>query len=301
MILVVGASFSGKSTIARKLLRESGRVAYVVNGPAVESEAGFRRIDYEDCEALRNCGLLFEDQIGTDEAQFRTILRQVNWGAHHSGVTPCIIISHSILNTRAYRLMPYCTQIVVTLAKTGIKSLLSVLDYFSVDKEQREDYKQQFLSAEGDYGSFVFDPRHRTFELGPPKMGKPSSSDAAMNKSGLRGVAATSTSSAKSSTVPISRYLEIIQPESRRKVAQLLFDLIYPAMPADVRSGGYYTLTLQSKKTGKDVVVSMIDYVDCLTQEKKHASGQLLGVHAYVVKKAGVHIPRCLVLNRQFL
>ena len=97
----------------------------------------------------------------------------------------------------------------------------------------------------------------------------------------------------------ISRYLEIIVPESRRKVAQLLFDLIYPAMPADVRSGGYYTLTLRSKKTDENLVVCMIDYLDCVTQEKKRVSRQMLGVHAFI--KQHVHIPRCLVINRQFI
>lgn len=310
VILIVGSSYSGKTTIARELLRKTGRKAYVVNGPPLEKEAGFRKIDYEKCEDLRDCGLLFEDQIATDEAQFKTILRQVNWGAHHAGCTPCVVICHSILNTRAYRLMPYCTQIIVTLAKTGIKSLLSVLDYFSVDKEVRDEYKRQFLATEDEYGFFVFDPRRRTFERGEP-MGKTSSSASTSSTPRSSGKSASSSSSAAAArrsvgslapsqqTVPISRYLEIIVPESRRRIAQLLFDLIYPAMPEDVRKGGYYTLTLHSKKTDKEVVVSIVDYLDCLTSEKKRVSSQMLGLHAYV-KRAGVHLPRCLVINRQF-
>lgn len=299
VILVVGSSFSGKTTLARNLLRKTGRPAFVVNGPPTEKEPGFRKADYDECEGLRDCGLLFEDQIATDESQFRTILRQVNWGAHHAGCTPCIVICHSILNTRAYRLMPYCTQIVVTFAKTGIKSLLSVLDYFSVDKDLREEYKRQFLSTVEDYGFFVFDPKRRTFDRGDV-MGKPVAAIA--NKSGkpaARSSVATSRREERS-PVPISRYLEIITPEPRRRIAQLLFDLIYPAMPEDVRAGGYYTLTLYSKKEERDIVVSMIDYLDCLTSEKKHASSRLKGVHSFVTKTAGVHLARCLVINKQF-
>jgi hypothetical protein len=281
IILLVGLSGSGKTTIAKKIVEDSRVPFCIVNGDQSDFPASdrTRHLSWDECGGLSQCGVIFEDVVNAKKEEFVTLKNLACVSAHHSSVTPIIIICHAVLGNNLYGILANLTHVFVTLAKGNIKSLLSVLEYYRVTPREREAMERTFLSCEDEFGHFVYDVGRRTLEQG-----------------GAAAAGKAASAQKKSHILPPQRFLELMP---RPREATLLFDLIYPSLPKAATSGGNYTLTLKNSASGEPVKINFMDYINCLVDEKKVPSRQMKSVHSFVTRI--LPLPRCIVPNKHFL
>jgi hypothetical protein len=269
--LIVGNSFSGKTTLAKKLLAKEKKV-YVVNADSNFDD--FERVGWSEVERLKNCQLLFEDLINISGPQFSCLQKLLNRQQHHEGIDKVFLICHSVHNNNLFGLVPHLSKVYFTLSKNNITSLGTVLARFKYPKKQREQFESEFLAARGEFGHFVLDNDRRSFSLGEGQV-------AAM--------------SGGADPDP-SKYFALMKDENR---ARLLFESIYPKLPDTIRESEGFLLTLRSKKRDSVITINFMDYLDCLTDPSKKPDNAMYSLHKYVISKYSV--PACLIKNINFL
>jgi hypothetical protein len=283
--LIVGNSFSGKTTLAKKLLAKEKRV-YVVNSDGSFSD--FERVDWSEVDGLSNCQLLFEDLINISPTQFSCLQKLLNKQQHHNGIDKVFLICHSVHNNNIFGLMPHLSKVYFTLSKNNVTSLGTVLARFRYNKKQKEKFESEFLASRGTFGHFVLDNDKRTFTPGIID------SEGQQHPSGGGDDASMASGTPEDPGDP-SRYFALMKDERR---ARLLFESIYPRLPEGVRDKGSFLLTLKSKKLDAAITVNFMDYLDCLTDPAKKPDNAMYSLHKYVVSKYSV--PACLVKNINF-
>jgi ABC-type dipeptide/oligopeptide/nickel transport system ATPase component len=287
IILLVGLSGSGKTTLAKKIMGSSELPFYVINDDGDDEKANFqesdkvKKIQWKECDGLRDCGLIFEDVLNATKEQFKIIKQFACVAAHHDRVSPLIIICHAVLGNNLYGILANLTQVHFTLAKSNVKSLRSVLEYYRVSQKTKEEAEKTFLACTDEYGHFVYNVSNMLFERGDMVAEKKSGS-----KSGGENTRFP----------PPHRFLELMP---RPQEAALLYDLIYQNLPPAVTASGGYTLKMKCSTSGIPVTLNFMDYINCLVDERKKPSRQMRSVHKFVTRI--VPLPECIIPNRHFL
>jgi energy-coupling factor transporter ATP-binding protein EcfA2 len=276
VILVVGPSASGKTTLVTSLLEAQTKPVVLLND-RTKGLSSFKPIEWNEAEKMTNCALLVEDLIAASDTEFKILQNVLSFSAHHQDVSPIVIIAHSIQHNNIQGLLPHVTEVFFTLSKSNVRSLGVVLSYFRFDKKEKELMEKKFLSAADVYGYFCLDVGKRTFE----QMG---------------GVAKiTGGIKRKGPAISAGRFLKHAADVEK---AQLLFDLIFPRLPEENKSEENFSLTLTSKKTGKLYTISVLDYIFALTDPDEVPSVELNSMHNYVMNL--VHVPKRLIMNKKF-
>jgi energy-coupling factor transporter ATP-binding protein EcfA2 len=284
IILVVGLSGSGKTTLAKKIVDASHLPFYVVNDGGDDEAANFKedkrlkKIKWDECDGLSHCGLIFEDVLNASKDQFKIIKHFACVAAHHDRVSPIIIICHAILGNNLYGILANVTQVYFTLAKSNVKSLMAVLDYYRVSASQRGEMMRSFQDCTEEYGYFIYNVGKMQLERGDVQ-------DMSKKKKG-----------SSTHLPPPQRFLELMP---RPREAALLYDLIYQNLPPAVTAGGNYTLRMKSSSSGEQVTVNFMDYINCLVDEKKKPSKQMKSIHSFVTRI--LPLPKCTIPNKNFL
>jgi hypothetical protein len=284
IVLICGQSNSGKTSAAKRELDEvDGKVHVISNNHTDDfKEAKYCKGGFDVCHGLSNCAVFFDDVISCKKLEFEAIQKLVNFSGHHSNIGPIFIACHSVMHNNLFALLEYLTHVWFTLAKSNVRSLESVLQFFKFDKEEKKNFSRTFLDDPDSFGIYELDVSKRTFG----RIGKnwdPGTNQETMTKP----------------VIPASRYLELIQPEKRRKEAALILDLIQTKIPEKMLAGGDFTLTLKNNSTGQNVSISLLDYVMSLTDEKCRPGKELISAHKVMCKY--VTIPKCFVANKRFL
>jgi hypothetical protein len=93
--------------------------------------------------------------------------------------------------------------------------------------------------------------------------------------------------------IPPERFLQHCKNFQK---AMLAFDLIYPRIPERCK-GENYAIKLTSKKKGETFEISLIDYLDCLTDTSRRPAPDVYSLHKYICKI--VNLPACLIDNKK--
>jgi hypothetical protein len=288
VLILVGASGSGKTTAAKSLVRGCGLPVYVVNGQPDDYGEGYEEAAWEECASLKDCCLIVDDVLSCNAPQFKILQRLANFSGHHLNIQKLIIVTHSIQNTHVYGLLAYATQVLFTLSKANVRSLWVTLDFYKFGVKEKEAIMKEFNSCSDEYGYYVLHVEKHSFWRPSEQCNRPSGDDDSGARQG--GV----------HSLPPHRFLELLAPEARRRQATLIFDLVYPSLPRSaVEEGDGFTIVMRTKATGETVRINIFDYLDCLTNEKSTPTSTMLGLHHYV--SSLVSIPRCFVANKRFL
>jgi GTPase SAR1 family protein len=286
IILVIGLSGSGKTTLTKKIVDSSRIPFYVVNDGGDDENANFKegkrlkKVCWEECDNLSDCGLIFEDVLNASKDQFKIIKHFACVAAHHDRVSPIIIICHAILGNNLYGILANLTHVYFTLSKSNVKSLMAVLEYYRVPATLKGEMEKTFQTCTDEYGHFIYTVSKMHLERGDsPTGGKSPGGHSSLPQ-----------------LPPPQRFLELMP---RPREAALLYDLIYPNLPSNVTSGSNYTLKMRSSSSGKKVTVNFMDYINCLVDEKNKPSKQMRSIHNFVTRI--LPLPRCVIPNKNFL
>jgi hypothetical protein len=176
-----------------------------------------------------------------------------------------------------YALLPFLHKIYLTAAKSNIKSLVSLLEYFKHDKAEKQALVNIFRANKTPYSHFCLDINQRTVTLVGPD--------------DVEGQV-TNMDLAAADTLPLADSLlsELANPGKAKAVYTLISKRLDNINQDDL------TLSLKSAKTGKPVVINLVDYLDCVTTPGKTPDRLMLFFHSYIVNR--VQIPRCFILNK---
>ena len=185
------------------------------------------------------------------------------------------------LRADIYQLLPYFHKIIVTAAYTNVKSVASLLTYFRFDKEEKLAYLAAFKENKQKYAHWCMDVNKRTVVL-----------LANCEEPNMNSLIDVSGADDKSLMLSMLGELE------HSGKATAVFNLIFRHLKKRVNTDDF-TVKLKSAKTGKDVTVSLVEYLDSLTTTKGTRDKTLIQFHKYLSKF--VHIPSCFVLNKNYV
>jgi hypothetical protein len=170
--------------------------------------------------------------------------------------------------------------VVITAAKSNVKSLVSLLEYFKFSKLEKARYLEAFKNNKDKFAHFCLDINERTVSLiGSGK-----------NMNSLVDI-----SSSDDRSLALTMLAEVNHPGK----AIAIYHLVVRNLPAKRLNEADLTVTLKSAKLGKRVLVSLVEYLDCVTTPGQKPDQVLLSFHKFVQRL--VHIPRCFILNAAFL
>ena len=270
--LIVGSSKSGKSTLAKKLAKEKGLPVYVLmcyedlglNQDDQEDDS-FRPATWESVKSLKDSCVIVEDLMTLSREEEKSLRHLLDYFSHHSRLH-CFVCCHHVQGIGIYPMLSSFQAIMVTLAKSNLKSLDTLLLYFKFPEADRKKYTQEFVTQTSKYGFVKFDAATReiTFHGEDEKVFE---NDA-------------------------KKYFAFFKEPLQ---AEVLFNLVYAAMPKNLVRARDHCVQLENKKTRKIIYVSMYDYVYFLSTEKR-PSENVLKLHK-VIKSLGIIIPTCMIKN----
>jgi hypothetical protein len=171
--------------------------------------------------------------------------------------------------------------VVITAAKSNVKSLVSLLEYFKFSKLEKARYLEAFKNNKDKFAHFCLDINERTVSL----IG---SGNKKMNS-------LVDISSTDDRSLALTMLAEVNNPGK----ATAIYHLVARNLPAKRLNEADLTVTLKSAKLGKKVIVSLVEYLDCVTTPGQKPDPVLLSFHKFIQRL--VHIPRCFILNAAFL
>jgi hypothetical protein len=95
------------------------------------------------------------------------------------------------------------------------------------------------------------------------------------------------------------KYLSKMRNNS--EYALVLFEHILPVLPLDEELFNPKALTMTLFKDGREITVSIIDYLAALVDEgQTEPDYYMLQFHRYLKRKRKLHLPKTYILNRNF-
>jgi hypothetical protein len=180
-----------------------------------------------------------------------------------------------------YALLPFLHKIFISSAKSNVKSLVSLLEYFRHTPAEKNAYLASFKANEIPFSHFCLDINNRSLTFVSPQ-------DSDM--SGLADISSDSFAMAET----------LLSELENAGKAKAVFNLISKKLKK-INSDDL-TVVLISRKRGGPVVISLVDYLSHLTSSPSSTQQPpdriLLHFHAYICKR--VHIPKCFILNKHF-
>jgi hypothetical protein len=180
-----------------------------------------------------------------------------------------------------YALLPFLHKIFISSAKSNVKSLVSLLEYFRYSQPEKNAYLASFKANEIPFSHFCLDINNRSLRFLTPD-------DSDM--SGLADI-----SSADSYAMAETLLSELENAGKAKAVFNLISKKLKKINSDDL------TVILVSGKTGRPVIISLVDYLSHLTSPPTSSQPPekiLLHFHVYICKR--VHIPKCFILNKHF-
>jgi hypothetical protein len=283
-ILVCGKSFTGKTVLSRSLVAGLGRPVYIANDPSPPKP--FRKVSWDKLAEIRDAAVILEDVISCTDAEFKMIQHLMSYAAHHSGISPAVLICHSVLKNRIHAVLGYVNYIYFTLTPSNATSIGAALRYFRFTKEEQEAMIKRFLGeTKGTYGSFCLNVEERTFE----KMdGKPVSLG-----SNDKVAPAVPKRSRDDFVRAAERFLPLL-PEP--KLALAAFEIIVRKIPLASLSPDDLSIELRLAESGGKLTLSLIDYLNVLTTNSR-PSTDMFRLHRYIRKY--VTVPDFFRKNRR--
>lgn len=168
-------------------------------------------------------------------------------------------------------------------------------------RDTRNEFTKVFLSGKEQFGYYTLDLDRRTFSrthLSDPVGGETSGDLSASSSVPGRGNEKTSsvvnerlTASRLIARLDASRFFPHMENPEK---AALLHDLILPHLGTIAPD---YTVEMRSNKTGRSVRLSVLDYIDIVTSEKKTPGEIMSSYHRFITSL--LSLPSCLVVNRR--
>ena len=271
--LIVGSSKSGKSTLAKKLAKEKGLPVYVLmcyedlglNQDELDDDA-FRPVSWESVKGLKDACVLVEDLMTLSKEEEKSLRHLLDYFSHHSRLH-CYVCVHHVQGIGIYPMLSSFQTILVTLAKRNLKSLDTLLLYFKYPEVDRKRHTQEFVAQTSKYGYVKFDAATREISFHSEEADK---------------------AEENSDRKYFAFFKDPIQ-------AEVLFNLVYGAMPKNLIRAKDKCVQLENKKNGKKICISMYDYIYFLSSEKR-PNENIMKLHK-VIKSLGIVIPTCMIKN----
>jgi hypothetical protein len=164
-----------------------------------------------------------------------------------------------------------------------VDSLAVVLALCRFPRNAKEEFTKLFLGCRETYAYFTLDLDRRTFSKNPI-------SGTVENPVALPTTVVRKETRA-ASRLDASRFFPHMEDPEK---ASLLHDLILPHL---VAIGPDFTIEMLSNKTGRNIRVSLLDYLDVATSEKKAPSDLMKSFHNFI--SGLVSLPSCLLVNKR--
>jgi hypothetical protein len=295
-ILLIGRSGSGKTRIAADLVKEQGGRAFVVNDKTDQTD--IPKIEWSDVESLHDATLVVEDLIACKNSSFEALQKVLNFSAHHKNLRTIIIIAHSVVKTNTQGLLGFITHCYFTLAKSNVKSISTVLDYYKFDKSDKARMIAEFVADTDKFGHYILDVERRTFKkhvaerisaaaAGPATAAKSSADRNRRSKEDLASFLGSCRESA-------SRLIPLLGPDSDKGWA--VYEILIALIPLKDLSAHDLSIKLHSRSAESNVSVNLIDYIFYLCTDKVPPP-RIKKLHSYFKKYC--NIPACIIDNER--
>jgi hypothetical protein len=237
---------------------------------------------------------------------------------HHSSITPCYVICHTILKTKIHSLLGSFTHIYVAADPSSAQSFKRILSYYSYEEHEKKEYIRRLnnCSKAPPYAHFRFTVSTRKVELLRfPYVSPESVPPAADDEDQIFGAAPMDEIQKKRSDrqkdaiafEKSRRFLSVgpvLKDKDKSDTALAIFDLILPGLPREKLNAHNLTITLKKAsgiKANSDVIISLIDYVCCLVQDGNvEPSAINCQFHKFVTTTKKIMIPQVFIHNSYF-
>jgi hypothetical protein len=285
-ILLCGRSGSGKTWLTNRIAKASGKKIYSVEDRG-DGDKAFENISWEQLESKQDCGIIIDDLLKCKDTQFEKLQLILNYAGSHKSVSPILICCHSIHKTNVTSLLGYLGKVIFTLPKTTLKSVSAVLDYYKFDHVERKKALAEFMSARGDYGYFLCDADNHVFRRYIPE-----EEEVVPRTVDTKDIDMTeATPTLETYRAAANRFL----PELKNERAFVLFEFVLMQMPLSYLSPTDLSIRVKSRKTEKEIVLSLIDFLHAhLIQQRP--SREILKLNKFLKKY--IQFPKIFVENK---
>lgn len=296
-ILIIGKSGSGKTYLTKSLVeqfKQPGQPTYALNDNT--RNATHKKIGWDKVLSLTDCALVVEDIISAKRAEFEILQQLLCVRSHHDRVNPVIAISHHLMRNNIHGLLAYFNFIYVAAVKSNIASFRYLLKYYAFEEDEIRQHIRRFKAANEQFTFFMFDIERQSIRLTRAEESvrrhDMDSKLLAMRKKMEAPLRLRDTAFASA-----KKYLTRMRRNS--DYALILFELIYPYLPVERLDANHLTVTLS--KEGREVKVSVIDYIGALLDETQgEPDYYVYQFHRYLRRKKNLHLPKTYVLNKIF-
>jgi ABC-type dipeptide/oligopeptide/nickel transport system ATPase subunit len=297
VMLIIGKSGSGKSYLTRSLMAQFNpdkRPIFVVNDRTRNKE--YTKVEWGRVKDLHDCGLIIEDAINITNKELEIIKEATNWMNNHKKLNPLAIISHSLMRTRMYGILPYISLIYISAVKSSIVSLRNLLHYYSFEPAEKKTYVDMLLKCNEPYSHMLLNVETRSIVM-------------TRVESSVRNAEERQKQLAERELVdaPLRRF-SAAQEQARKYLGKIrvnsdyaivLFDLIFPVLPH--HRYNERDMTVQLVRGGQPITINLIDYLSSLVSESEEdLDYESVQFHKYLTRKKKLNLPKTLVVNRKF-
>jgi AAA+ ATPase superfamily predicted ATPase len=277
--LILGSSQSGKTTLAKKLVKELGLPGYLLvcyeelglNKEDVESD-GLKLVSWKDVPKLKDATLVVEDLMTLEPKQEKILRRALDYFSHHHNLK-IIVASHHVQGIGIYSLLSSFQKIRVTLAKSNLKSLDTLLMYFKYSEADRKKYRNEFLDQKEQFGYMEFDAKTRQVTTHTDKKTAQAAED----------------SDDSDFDTDKSFFYEPLK-------AKALYKKIFNALPSNIVRAKDKSMKLVKQDTGQIYFVSLLDYVHFLMSQREPPE-EILNLHKFLKQSNLFIVPKCANKN----
>lgn len=281
-ILCLGPSNSGKSTLAKIILKKRGKPVTLIGGDAKDFKDSGLAISFgtldKDAEKLKNCSILVDDLFGLRHSENESLRSLLCYGKRHQNLF-LQVNAHSIMHTSLRNLLQHFD--ILALTKRGgqnsemVKSIMTVFAIPDTLEQAYTDLRPfQYLLI--DLKTKHFDVVNQSLE---PAQGK----NARLLEQRREAI--------KKAMTPI---LDLYPQQAAMAKCHLGYILnnISPLLVA----ANDFTMKLQSKHSKRECKVSLLDFLLLAQSPESLPSRDQLMLKQYLDKM--FHTPQALLKNK---
>lgn len=298
-VFVVGPSATGKSGLVRNLTDQLvGKKTFVVND-SVSSDATFsHKIGWYQLEEISNCCLVVEDMITLSKENVGVVKHVLNFSAHHNGISPVYLITHSLVSNGMTEFMPYVNKLLFSACPGALSSVKKSLTYYGFTKKDADALLAEFSRSHERFAFFELLLPEKVFRKIERWAG-----DASASESGVADVVENFKSIRMRES---AAKLLALSPDRGRAAA--VFELVLPHLPSAALNAEDVSVLMRDKAKRlkrlkgptRSQRISLIDYVQSLLDEKSaEPSVDLRCFHGFLSER--MLIPKIFIKNRHYV
>jgi energy-coupling factor transporter ATP-binding protein EcfA2 len=280
--MVLGKSESGKTTLVDRLTGALGKPIYLIGEITPTTPSSWKSISLEEVPHLSDCVLIFEDLVHCSDLVNKTVRKVMGFAAHHRGVDS-VVVTQSLAKNNVLSLLPFLSELFITLAKSNASLVSKALDYYKFSKMQRDSHLKTFLAAEGKYGYFILKPDAMSFLRGDV------TAAVGGNDHGASPTREDFFSTAES----------LLAELERPKRALAIFNIVLSKLSPSEISPHDLSIKVYRKASGHPLNLSLVDYIHSLLGDIR-PSKDIASLHLFL-RKRGVVIPVCFISNKYMI